>query len=79
MFCHQRAVEHKRMRVLIVHCSDAFSCSFEKMISGMYLGDIVRLVLKKLTEDNLLFKGKVSDALHTAGKFETKLISDIEK
>ncbi|XP_013859515.1 hexokinase-2 [Austrofundulus limnaeus] len=53
--------------------------TFEKMISGMYLGDIVRLVLKKLTEDKLLFKGKVSDALCTAGKFETKFISDIEK
>uniref|UniRef100_A0A3P9PAB8 Phosphotransferase n=1 Tax=Poecilia reticulata TaxID=8081 RepID=A0A3P9PAB8_POERE len=32
--------------------------TFEKMISGMYLGEIVRRVLMKLTEKKLLFKGK---------------------
>ncbi|XP_037835154.1 hexokinase-2 isoform X2 [Kryptolebias marmoratus] len=53
--------------------------TFEKMISGMYLGDIVCLMLKKLAEEKLLFKGQVSDALRTPGKFETKFLSDIEK
>ncbi|XP_041865244.1 hexokinase-2-like isoform X1 [Melanotaenia boesemani] len=53
--------------------------TFEKMISGMYLGEIVRLVLVRLTEDKLLFKGKASAALLTQGTFETKFISEIEE
>ncbi|XP_035998715.1 hexokinase-2 [Fundulus heteroclitus] len=52
---------------------------FEKMISGMYLGEIVRLVLLDLTKEKLLFKGEVSEALTTPGKFETKFISEIEE
>ncbi|XP_037543707.1 hexokinase-2-like [Nematolebias whitei] len=52
--------------------------TFEKMISGMYLGDIIWLVLKELAKDKLLFDGNVSDAL-TRRKFETKYASDIEK
>ncbi len=63
-------------RLLLCLC---FSRSFEKMISGMYLGEIVRLVLVKLTEDKLLFKGQTSEDLLTPGKFETKFISDIEE
>lgn len=55
---------------------DVSSFSFEKMISGMYLGDIIGLVLKKLAENKLLFNGHVSDALR---KFQTKHASDIEK
>ncbi|XP_003451457.2 hexokinase-2 [Oreochromis niloticus] len=52
---------------------------FEKMISGMYLGEIVRLVLVKMTKDKLLFKGQISKALGTPGQFETKFISEIEE
>ncbi|XP_063341435.1 hexokinase-2-like [Pelmatolapia mariae] len=52
---------------------------FEKMISGMYLGEIVRLVLVKMTKDKLLFKGQISAALGTPGQFETKFISEIEE
>uniref|UniRef100_A0A668V111 Phosphotransferase n=1 Tax=Oreochromis aureus TaxID=47969 RepID=A0A668V111_OREAU len=51
---------------------------FEKMISGMYLGEIVRLVLVKMTKDKLLFKGQISETLGTPGQFETKFISEIE-
>ncbi|XP_041658174.1 hexokinase-2-like [Cheilinus undulatus] len=53
--------------------------TFEKMISGMYLGEIVRLLLLKLTEDNLLFQGRKSDALKTPERFETRFISEIEE
>ncbi|XP_071392582.1 hexokinase-2-like isoform X1 [Centroberyx affinis] len=53
--------------------------TFEKMISGMYLGEVVRLVLVKLTEDKLLFDGQVSDALLTPDRFETRFISEIEE
>ncbi|XP_054611511.1 hexokinase-2-like [Dunckerocampus dactyliophorus] len=53
--------------------------TFEKMISGMYLGEIVRLLLVKMTKDKLLFEGQTSESLLTPGGFETKYISDIEE
>lgn len=49
------------------------------MISGMYLGEIVRLLLVKLTQEKLLFQGKLSEALLTPGSFQTKFISEIEE
>ncbi|KAM9782028.1 hexokinase-2-like isoform X1 [Syngnathus typhle] len=52
---------------------------FEKMISGMYLGEIVRLLLVKMTKDGLLFKGQASEALLSPGGFQTKYISHIEE
>lgn len=52
---------------------------FEKMISGMYLGEIVRLVLCKLTDQKVLFSGVHSDELKTPGKFETAYVSQIER
>ncbi|XP_028451889.1 hexokinase-2-like [Perca flavescens] len=52
---------------------------FEKMISGMYLGEIVRLLLVRLAEDNLLFRGRTWQALRTPFTFETKFISEIEE
>uniref|UniRef100_A0A3P8RXX8 Hexokinase-2 n=1 Tax=Amphiprion percula TaxID=161767 RepID=A0A3P8RXX8_AMPPE len=51
---------------------------YEKMISGMYLGEIVRNVLMDLTAKGLLFRGKVSERLKTRGIFETKFLSQIE-
>ncbi|XP_037605014.1 hexokinase-2-like isoform X2 [Sebastes umbrosus] len=53
--------------------------AFEKMISGMYLGEIVRLLLVRLTEDKLLFKGRTSETLLTPASFGTKFISEIEE
>ncbi|KAI1903570.1 hypothetical protein AGOR_G00028540 [Albula goreensis] len=53
--------------------------TFEKMISGMYLGEVVRLVLIKLAQQNMLFGGKVSEALEKPDAFETRYISEIEE
>ncbi|XP_044258381.1 hexokinase type 2-like [Tribolium madens] len=50
----------------------------EKMISGMYIGELTRLALEKFTKEGLLFEGKASDALFTRGKFYTKYVSEIE-
>uniref|UniRef100_A0A4W6EKY6 Hexokinase-2 n=1 Tax=Lates calcarifer TaxID=8187 RepID=A0A4W6EKY6_LATCA len=52
---------------------------YEKMISGMYLGEIVRNVLMDFTAKGLLFRGKLSERLKTRGIFETKFLSQIEK
>ncbi|KAM8742120.1 hexokinase-2-like isoform 1-T2 [Acanthopagrus schlegelii] len=53
--------------------------TFEKMISGMYLGEIVRLVLVRLAKEKLLFKGQTSEELLTPNTFQTKFISEIEE
>ncbi|XP_076006850.1 hexokinase-2 [Genypterus blacodes] len=50
---------------------------YEKMISGMYLGEIVRNVLLDFTAKGLLFRGKLSERLKTRGIFETKFLSQI--
>ncbi|XP_005990008.1 hexokinase HKDC1 isoform X1 [Latimeria chalumnae] len=51
---------------------------YEKMTSGMYLGEIVRQILIHLTKQGLLFRGQVSERLKTRGIFETKFLSQIE-
>nr|CAI5819841.1 unnamed protein product [Callosobruchus analis] len=50
----------------------------EKMISGMYLGDIVRLAALRFTKEGVMFGGKSSDLLETDDKFETRFVSEIE-
>lgn len=52
---------------------------FEKMISGMYLGEIVRRILVDLTNQKILFDGILSDQLNTVDLFYTKYISEIEE
>lgn len=52
---------------------------FEKMISGMYMGELARLVLEKLVNDGLLFGGKFPSNLKKRGKFFTKYVSEIER
>ncbi|XP_018617907.1 hexokinase-2 [Scleropages formosus] len=51
---------------------------YEKMISGMYLGEIVRNILLDFTSKGLLFRGKLSERLKTRGIFETRFLSQIE-
>uniref|UniRef100_A0A8D0F3S4 hexokinase n=1 Tax=Strix occidentalis caurina TaxID=311401 RepID=A0A8D0F3S4_STROC len=51
---------------------------FEKLISGMYLGEIVRHVLLALVEKQVLFRGKPCPKLQTRDIFQTKCLSTIE-
>lgn len=43
------------------------------------MGEIARLVLLKLVNENLLFNGEASEKLKTRGSFETRFISQIER
>ncbi|XP_039089203.1 hexokinase HKDC1 isoform X2 [Hyaena hyaena] len=52
---------------------------FEKMISGLYVGELVRIILLKMAKVGLLFGGKKSSALHTKGKIETRHVAAMEK
>ncbi|XP_077941194.1 hexokinase HKDC1 isoform X2 [Gasterosteus aculeatus] len=51
---------------------------FEKLTSGMYLGEVVRQVLLDLTRGGLLFRGQVSEALKTPGIFRSNYLSQME-
>ncbi|KAM6322755.1 hexokinase-3 [Podargus strigoides] len=51
---------------------------FEKLISGMYLGEVVRHILLVLVEKQLLFRGKPCPKLQTRNSFPTKFLSTIE-
>lgn len=52
---------------------------FEKMVSGMYMGELVRLILVKMAKEGMLFEGRITPELLTKGKIETKHVSAIEK
>lgn len=53
--------------------------TFEKMISGMYIGELARLVLVDMKAESLIFKQvRNSQALNEWGRFYTHYISEIE-
>ena len=56
-----------------------FHFRFEKMISGMYMGEVTRLVLAHLTREGLLFDGIGPEMLFEPGQFFTKYVSEIER
>lgn len=51
---------------------------FEKMISGMYMGELARRVVVRLAGEHLIFNGRLSPKMKTAYAFKTKYISEIE-
>lgn len=51
---------------------------FEKMISGMYMGELVRSVVADLTRKKLLFNGVGSEKLFTPHDFKSAYVSLIE-
>ncbi|KAG1396873.1 hypothetical protein G6F58_011632 [Rhizopus delemar] len=51
--------------------------TFEKMISGMYLGEIARNVILELVDRRLLFSGESSTELNAQWSFETSYMSTI--
>jgi len=51
---------------------------FEKMISGMYLGEMVRLVCLRASRETNLFGGTQQEKLSHAWSFPTSLVSSID-
>lgn len=69
-----------QMRAAIpLNCAALLHCRYEKMISGMYLGEIVRNILIDFTKRGFLFRGQISETLKTRHIFETKFLSQIER
>lgn len=52
---------------------------FEKLISGMYLGEIVRRVMVDLAARKLFANGRLSPGLQKMGGFDSKWMASIEK
>ena len=50
----------------------------EKMISGMYMGELIRQVLVDLMKDDLIFVGADREQLLERGSFFTRYASEIE-
>lgn len=48
------------------------------MISGMYLGELVRIVCMDLVDKKLLFKGQVSEKFRTKDSFPAEFVSWVE-
>ncbi|XP_054582487.1 hexokinase-4 isoform X2 [Eptesicus fuscus] len=42
------------------------------------MGELVRLVLLRLVDEDLLFRGEASEQLRTRGAFETRFVSQVE-
>lgn len=55
------------------------SCRFEKLISGMYLGEIVRHILAKLARERVIFNGFVPERLTVKEGFPTYYLSEVER
>jgi len=53
--------------------------SYEKLISGMYMGEIARRVIVQCISHGFLFSGPLSNELNTPHRFYTKYVSEIEK
>ena len=52
--------------------------TFEKMISGMYMGELTRQVLIDMIWEGLVFQDCETDTLFEWGRFYTKYVSEIE-
>lgn len=50
----------------------------EKMVSGMYLGEICRVIILDLIKNNLLFEYKAVSCLSKKGIFNTEYMSQVE-
>lgn len=57
---------------------DVLHHRFEKMISGMYMGELVRCILYRLTSDGLLFCGRKTEKLSTVHSIDTSFVSMVE-
>ncbi|XP_054262882.1 hexokinase-1-like [Macrosteles quadrilineatus] len=55
------------------------SFTFEKYISGKYMGEIVRVILLDFAKSNLIFNGELSKKLQDPNSFTTANVSSIEE
>ena len=52
--------------------------ALEKMVSGMYMGEVARLVTHDMIKRGILFRGRKSGSLADKGSFKTEYVSLVE-
>lgn len=52
---------------------------YEKMISGMYLGEITRHILRRLVNERILLQGNMPEKWNDMDSIPTSLLSDIAR
>ncbi|KAM7536936.1 hypothetical protein Aperf_G00000076724 [Anoplocephala perfoliata] len=52
---------------------------FEKMSSGMYIGELVRYLLRKLIDEKVLFEGITPEGLDKKDSFPTYYLSEVDR
>jgi len=77
--CHGRdsnpTTASRETRVFTTRCC----CRFEKSFAGHYIGDLARLVMLRLVNEQLLFGGEKSKKLLQWKSFTAQHLSDIER
>jgi hexokinase len=66
------------MRALYINSLCSRKQAFEKMVSGMYLGEIVRNILIHLIDLSMLFEGYSSAEMNSHYGLDTAIVSGIE-
>ena len=49
------------------------------MISGMYIGETVRYILKKLASERVIFEGVIPEKLDTRDGFPAYFLSEVDR
>jgi len=62
-----------------VHKICVYVGSYEKLISGMYMGEIARRIIVQCVSLGCLFNGQLTEEINTPHRFYTKYVSEIEK
>lgn len=75
---HMAEIRTKYDEYIDLHSNKPHEQSYEKMIAGLYLGEIFRLVLCDLIDEGVLFLGQNTYKLEKTNVFDTAFLSLIE-
>jgi len=73
---HLDSVKTKEDKEVDIHSLNPSQQIYEKMISGMYLGEIVRLCILSLIKEHVLFRGVASKEIQVKNSFLTQHVSE---
>lgn len=79
-FSHEylREIRTKYDEHIDLHSNKPHEQAYEKMIAGLYLGEIFRLILCELADEGVLFLGQNTYKIETPQVFDTAFLSLIE-
>ncbi|KAG8948322.1 hexokinase A [Tulasnella sp. 424] len=77
-FEHQHLPRTKYDEIIDLSSNKPHEQAFEKCISGRYLGEILRLVMKELIDEGVLFRGQDTSKLNEEYCFDTAYLSMME-